>query len=331
MLSCLFSCKISWFKTIPNTIVGQNVFHLDFFSVILGNVLMLIGHVCRDDGSETCYFMDADDFGKKCPTPTCQYSQDVYDVDVGSNYTRSELYSFRSSTSSPFDSPTVMNLSPERATSPMPDDQLPMSLDCALLFQDKGEMLRSPKIYAEGIETIDHDTDEVSIYQKHSQTDGLKLDFENDGTFWLPPPPEDEDDEIENNIFKSDNDDEDDDIGDPNMKFLSTSIGYDVKRNRDKSNEVHKEPLRAVIHGHFRALVSQLLKGEGIPVGNDRAEDCWLEIVSSLAWQAANFVRPDTSGGGSMDPVDYVKVKCIACGRQSDRYGFGCCCMFLPL
>ncbi|CAN6465674.1 unnamed protein product [Victoria cruziana] len=272
----------------------------------------------RDDGSETCYFMDADDFGKKCPTPTCQYSQDVYDVDVGSNYTRSELYSFRSSTSSPFDSPTVMNLSPERATSPMPDDQLPMSLDCALLFQDKGEMLRSPKIYAEGIETIDHDTDEVSIYQKHSQTDGLKLDFENDGTFWLPPPPEDEDDEIENNIFKSDNDDEDDDIGDPNMKFLSTSIGYDVKRNRDKSNEVHKEPLRAVIHGHFRALVSQLLKGEGIPVGNDRAEDCWLEIVSSLAWQAANFVRPDTSGGGSMDPVDYVKVKCIACGRQSD-------------
>ncbi|KAF3781417.1 1-phosphatidylinositol-3-phosphate 5-kinase [Nymphaea thermarum] len=274
----------------------------------------------RDDGSETRYFMDADDIGNKYPTPICQYSQDVYDVDASSNYTRSELYSFRSSTSSPFDSPTVMNISPERADSPMLDEQQPMSLDYALLFQEKVEMLRSPKIYAEDVDTIDHDTDELSIYQKHSQTAGLKLDFENDGTFWLPPPPEDEDDEVENNIFKSDNDeeDDDDDIGDPNLKFSSTSLGDDVKRNRDKSNEVHKEPLRAVVHGHFRALVSQLLKGEGITVGNDRTEDCWLEIVSSLAWQAANFVRPDTSGGGSMDPVDYVKVKCIACGRRSD-------------
>jgi 1-phosphatidylinositol-3-phosphate 5-kinase len=32
----------------------------------------------------------------------------------------------------------------------------------------------------------------------------------------------------------------------------------------------------------------------------------WLDIVSTLTWQAASYVRPDTKKGGSMDPIDYV-------------------------
>ncbi|CAL0313575.1 unnamed protein product [Lupinus luteus] len=87
---------------------------------------------------------------------------------------------------------------------------------------------------------------------------------------------------------------------------------------KEKHNEEGKEPLIAAIHGYFRALVSQLLVGEGIKVGSESDSEDWLDVVASLAWQAANFVRPDTSKGGSMDPGDYVKIKCIACGRPSE-------------
>ncbi|KAK6931003.1 Phosphatidylinositol-4-phosphate 5-kinase, core [Dillenia turbinata] len=80
----------------------------------------------------------------------------------------------------------------------------------------------------------------------------------------------------------------------------------------------YKEPLRAVVQGHFRALVSQLLQGEGIKVGNENGFEEWLDIVTKVAWQAANFVKPDTSKGGSMDPGDYVKIKCIASGSRGE-------------
>jgi 1-phosphatidylinositol-3-phosphate 5-kinase len=73
--------------------------------------------------------------------------------------------------------------------------------------------------------------------------------------------------------------------------------------------------LRNALHGHFRALVSQLLQGHGVDL-----VDRWSDIVSSLAWQAATFVRPDTSKGGSMDPTSYVKVKCVASGNPNNRY-----------
>ncbi|PQQ07917.1 hypothetical protein Pyn_10819 [Prunus yedoensis var. nudiflora] len=86
---------------------------------------------------------------------------------------------------------------------------------------------------------------------------------------------------------------------------------------KEKLNEGNKEPLRAVVQGHFRALVSQLLQGEGF-VGKEDGDEDWLDIVTTIAWQAASFVKPDTSRGGSMDPGDYVKVKCIASGSPSD-------------
>ncbi|CAJ2650228.1 unnamed protein product [Trifolium pratense] len=62
-------------------------------------------------------------------------------------------------------------------------------------------------------------------------------------------------------------------------------------------------------------LVTQ---GEGIQVGKENGSVNWVDIVATVAWQAANFVRPDTSKGGSMDPGDYVKVKCVASGSPSD-------------
>ncbi|KAA8532581.1 hypothetical protein F0562_032603 [Nyssa sinensis] len=100
--------------------------------------------------------------------------------------------------------------------------------------------------------------------------------------------------------------------------FSSSSSLSSVFPAKEKQNEAHKEPLKAVVQRHFRALVSQLLQGEGVKVGKENSTEDWLDIVTSVAWQAANFVKPDTSQGGSMDPVDYIKVKCIASGCPSE-------------
>ncbi|KAJ0095897.1 hypothetical protein Patl1_15294 [Pistacia atlantica] len=100
--------------------------------------------------------------------------------------------------------------------------------------------------------------------------------------------------------------------------FSSSSSLSGMFPAKEKQNEGNKEPLRAVVQGHFRALVAELLRAEGITVGKDDTTEEWLGIVTMLAWQAANFVKPDTSRGGSMDPVDYVKVKCIASGNPTE-------------
>uniref|UniRef100_A0A453HZQ9 PIPK domain-containing protein n=1 Tax=Aegilops tauschii subsp. strangulata TaxID=200361 RepID=A0A453HZQ9_AEGTS len=61
----------------------------------------------------------------------------------------------------------------------------------------------------------------------------------------------------------------------------------------------------------------ELLQVENITLeeGDDMG---WLEIVTSVSWEAANFLRPDTSQGGGMDPGGYVKVKCLASGHRSE-------------
>lgn len=80
--------------------------------------------------------------------------------------------------------------------------------------------------------------------------------------------------------------------------------------------------MKTVVDGHFRALICQLLKAENVPTGEGEEvnNDGWLDIITRLAWDAASLLKPDMSKGEGMDPGGYVKVKCIACGRPSDRY-----------
>ena len=156
-----------------------------------------------------------------------------------------------------------------------------------------------------------------SIYALESN-DTNPVDFEKDEFFWLPPEPEDEDDEMGGDLF----DDDDDDVciadGEQCRIRSSSSLGSGEFRSRDRSGEEHKKVMKNVIDGHFRALISQLLEVENISLheGDDMG---WLEIVTSVSWEAANFLKPDTSQGGGMDPGGYVKVKCLACGHRSER------------
>jgi len=142
---------------------------------------------------------------------------------------------------------------------------------------------------------------------------------------WCPPPPEDERDDVESRIFGFD-DDDDDAFLEPSCfgdnKIASGCGAFGGSQQGGVQNDLLK---------HFRALVAQLLKAEGISFSSDDNSKSWLEIVSSLAWQAANYVKPDTKKGGSMDPGDYVKIKCIASGNPTDRFVFFPCLCFCLL
>ncbi|WJX90876.1 1-phosphatidylinositol-3-phosphate 5-kinase [Trifolium repens] len=178
---------------------------------------------------------------------------------------------------------------------------------------------------ADGIQTPGKEADE------HDPTDGCEtspyqeeannmepVDFENNGLLWVPPLPEDEEDDKEAVLVDDDDDDEDvGSTGEWGYQRSSTSFGSGEFRSRDKSGENNKKAMKNVVEGHFRALVDQLLQVESLTVDDDGKES-WLDIITSLSWEAATLLKPDMSRGGGMDPGGYVKVKCIACGHRNE-------------
>lgn len=222
--------------------------------------------------------------------------------------------------SSPSDSPSRIYFTSNRVGNSVQRGQegSPYFQNVGPFYQPTMAILRKPDLGSDDPDNNDDCSDDLAIFRNQNEKSQRPLDFENNGLIWFPPLPGDENDEADSNFFSYD--DDDDDIGDSGAMFSSSSSLVSVFPAKEKQNEGNKEPLRAVVHGHFRALVSQLLQGEGIKVGNENDVEDWLDIVTTLAWQAANFVKPDTSRGGSMDPVDYVKVKCAASGSPSERY-----------
>ncbi|XP_010432591.1 PREDICTED: 1-phosphatidylinositol-3-phosphate 5-kinase FAB1A isoform X2 [Camelina sativa] len=138
------------------------------------------------------------------------------------------------------------------------------------------------------------------------------VDFESDGLLWLPPEPENEEDERE--AVLSDDDGDEGDRGDWGYLRPSNSFNDKEFHSRDKSSGAMKN----VVEGHFRALVAQLLEVDNLPMVNEGDKEGWLDIITSLSWEAATLLKPDTSKGGGMDPGGYVKVKCIPCGCRSE-------------
>lgn len=144
------------------------------------------------------------------------------------------------------------------------------------------------------------------------------VDFENNGLLWLPPLPEDGEEETDEDLL---DDDEEfgNSTGDWGRLRVSSSFGSGESRIRDRSNEEQKNAMKNVVDGHFRALVAQLLQVENLLTDPEDDKDSWLEIVTSLSWEAAMLLKPDTSKGGGMDPGGYAKVKCLASGNRRQR------------
>ncbi|KAJ0679541.1 putative 1-phosphatidylinositol-3-phosphate 5-kinase chromatin regulator PHD family [Helianthus annuus] len=250
--------------------------------------------VCRSTGRS-----NEDDGEYSSKNIISPYSLDSSDVDSSSVNTRHDFYHFMSVGSSPSDSPCRTHFTSTRHSYSVHTD-------------DQG----TPTSITDGQSPFDHKP-LVPVLKSHQHTttnDDLPtfrdqyepLDLENNGLIWFPLPLHDDDD---TGFFSYA--DDDDEMGSGGDVFSSSDTLMSVLSESGKSFE-HKKPLENVVQGHFRALVSQLLQSEYV------AADDWLDIITSLAWQAANFVKPDTSRGGSMDPGNYVKIKCIASGRPNE-------------
>ncbi|PHU14820.1 putative 1-phosphatidylinositol-3-phosphate 5-kinase FAB1C [Capsicum chinense] len=128
--------------------------------------------------------------------------------------------------------------------------------------------------------------------------------------FWLPPEPECCDDDMEGSVSNYDDDECGDGWGKPT--FLM-SLGEEGSGSH-KFKEEKQEALEEVMNGKLKALVSDLLKSFGVASSGG---DNWVDIVTSLSWEAASFVKPDSAEGKAMDPNKYVKIKCIRTGSPS--------------
>lgn len=141
---------------------------------------------------------------------------------------------------------------------------------------------------------------------------------EMDGHVWSPPEAEDQEDDKEGSLVNYD--DDDDECGDGTAwgKPSSLSSIGEEGSGSYRVKEEKKKAMDEVMNGKFKALVGQLLKSvEVCPSGEDG--DSWVDIVTSLSWEAASFVKPDAIEGKAMDPDGYVKIKCVATGFRNQR------------
>ncbi|TXG68186.1 hypothetical protein EZV62_003121 [Acer yangbiense] len=184
-------------------------------------------------------------------------------------------------------------------------------------FDSQG-LERIPQLGKKDEQDIGDDGEPLSPSYGEESVNAGPVDFENDGLLWLPPEPEDEEDERETGFTDDDDDGVADATGEWGYWRTSSSFGSGEYRNKEKSGEESKKVMKNVVDGHFRALVAQLLNVENLPLGDEDDEESWLEIITSLSWEAATLLKPDMSKGGGMDPGGYVKVKCIASGRRCE-------------
>uniref|UniRef100_A0A2P2ME70 Putative 1-phosphatidylinositol-3-phosphate 5-kinase FAB1D isoform X1 n=1 Tax=Rhizophora mucronata TaxID=61149 RepID=A0A2P2ME70_RHIMU len=143
------------------------------------------------------------------------------------------------------------------------------------------------------------------------------VDEEIEAQLWEPPEGEDSEDEFKATVAFSDDDDE---YGDGTKwgKPSSLSSSGDEGRGSRHFKEEKQKAMDEVFHGKFKTVVSQLLKTESVASsGNDGAN--WVDIVTSLSWEAALFLKPDAVNGKAIDPNNCVKVKCIATGSRNER------------
>ncbi|XP_009764024.1 putative 1-phosphatidylinositol-3-phosphate 5-kinase FAB1D isoform X1 [Nicotiana sylvestris] len=152
-------------------------------------------------------------------------------------------------------------------------------------------------------------------YDDDDDEAGTSCNDEFDAQFWLPPQPEDDDDDIEGSVANYD--DDDDECGDGRnwgrpeslISFGEEGFGsYKFKEERQKA-------LQEVMNGKLKALVSDLLKSVGVATSGKEGDN-WVDIITSLSWEAASFVKPDATEG-KMNPLEYVKIKCISTGSPS--------------
>lgn len=143
--------------------------------------------------------------------------------------------------------------------------------------------------------------------------------FEND-SIWIPPEAADKGDETDSVAGNIAYDDDDDDYGD-GIKWGQSSFPAPGEEHEDSPNprDERENAMLAAMNGQLKILVSRFLASAGIPFGKGESTESWLDIVTSLSWEAALLIKPDAKIGNEMDPGSYIKVKCVASGTRWQR------------
>ncbi|XWS24864.1 hypothetical protein CRYUN_Cryun27aG0021600 [Craigia yunnanensis] len=142
------------------------------------------------------------------------------------------------------------------------------------------------------------------------------INGEMDTQIWEPPEPEDPEDDLEDTVAYDDDDDDECGGGTKWGKPSSLSHIKDEGNGSYRFKEEKQKAMEEVINGKFKSIVSQLLKSVGVASSVNDGHS-WVDIVTSLSWEAALFLKPDAIDGKAMGPDGYVKVKCIATGSRS--------------
>lgn len=69
--------------------------------------------------------------------------------------------------------------------------------------------------------------------------------------------------------------------------------------------------IRAIVQGHFRALVLRHVLKKGIKPGKENREDKWLDVVITLFWQVAKLVKASTSSLGRVPDILLQRNACV--------------------
>lgn len=167
-----------------------------------------------------------------------------------------------------------------------------------------------------GQQAENKDVEKVNSSPDNESEDVLSAEHEMDLRIWEPPEPEDPEVDFEGSVAYND---DDDDCGDGTMWGMPSSLSHfrDEFSLSFKLKEEKQRAMEEVLSGKFKNIVSHLLVTMGVSsLGTDGTS--WVDIVTSLSWEAASSLKPDAKGK-AVDPTSYVKVKCIATGSRNER------------
>lgn len=155
----------------------------------------------------------------------------------------------------------------------------------------------------------------------NGRSSNTEISFIENDNIWIPPQAADKEDEAQSFATSIAYDDDDDDYSD-GIKWGQSSFPSPGKQHDAGTSNHREEREKAMLeamNGQLKILVSRFLASAGIPSSNEEVSDSWLDIVTSLSWEAALLIKPDGSMGKEMDPGSYIKVKCVASGTRRQR------------
>lgn len=163
---------------------------------------------------------------------------------------------------------------------------------------------------------IVRDTDNA---QGHNEEIEYSLSDDLNPQKWQPPDPENPQDDVVNSVVSNDDDDDDEGIDSDNWSE-QTSLNHstDYVSGCHRFKEEKQRAMKAVINDKFKTIVGQLLKSTSDSYSNEW-DKSWVDIVTSLSWEAASFLNTDAIGDNAINPEKCVKIKCIASGSPKQR------------